>query len=140
MQAKGQVSFDLIFAIIAVIVFLQFMVSFVDNLTESQNFVGIQQQERLIALKVRSAFAACDIADANTGQTNTKILFTLPKINEVGVLTGTADCTVTAAGNPTVLTISYSSPTSGMIVYSTRITGLAQNFSKKCGDEILINC
>lgn len=82
---KGQISLDLIFALIAMIVFIQFAVFFASDFTDNQNKINIRNQELGIALKVKNAFSSCKAVDLNSDNlTDTRITVYLPFINEVG--------------------------------------------------------
>jgi hypothetical protein len=141
LRGKGQISFDLIFAIIALGVFLYFLVVFVDDFSVQQNKINIRNQEGEIALLVKSAINACQIADAGPANNDTEVRITLPKINEIGASQTAARCQVSVPfqGSRHV-GVNYTMANGETVSTSIPVGEWGGSFLHNCGDILTINC
>lgn len=141
MRFKGQISFDLIFAIIALIIMLQFMLVFANTLHEEEGKINIRNQLKSIVLQAKSAVGACHIADANAESTdNTRVSIVIPRIHELGTSIGEArECNLSISGN--AVTASHIMIDTGEQVEATvPLPEFDGVISVKCGEELKIVC
>ena len=141
MRSKGQVSFDLIFAVIALGVFLYFLVVFVDDFTTHQNRINIRNQEMDIALTVKSAINACEIADVGPLNNDTRVTVALPMINELGSPPTASRCRVEVPfqGSQSV-GVSYTLTTGEVVSYSVPVSEWGGTMLHTCGQTIEVRC
>ena len=99
MQSQGQLSFDLIFAFIAVLVLFQFLIFYAEDTATAESRISVRNQERSIALQVKNAVNACLIADVDAANpADTIVSFTIPFVKEVSGSKVSTACTVAMQG------------------------------------------
>lgn len=141
MRAKGQISFDLIFAILALAVFLFFLVVFVDAFSVQQDKINVRNQEMEIALLVKSAINACQIADVGPAGNDTKVEVGLPLIHELGSPPTMARCLVTVPfQGARHVGVSYTLDTNETVSMSIPVGEWGGYISAHCGEIVEIRC
>ncbi|MDO8627088.1 MAG: hypothetical protein Q7K42_01355 [Candidatus Diapherotrites archaeon] len=86
---KGQISFDMVFAILAMLIFVQFLSGFADDFVKAQSTISLRDQAFSIGVEVKDVISACQFLKRGTGQA--EVRFKLPFLYSTN---GKAGCNI----------------------------------------------
>ncbi len=139
-KCKGQISFDLIFSLIALMVFLQFMSAFTSDLLENQNKVIVRDQAMTMAIQVKDSINACNLLQNSSTSVKPSIQTVLPLIHEIG---GKSDCTVKVnESNNKKIVVNHlmKNGLNESVELSIPEFNSTQSIEVKCGEKLSIEC
>jgi hypothetical protein len=137
---KGQLGFDFLFALVTLLVLFQFLIFFSSDLSLQQEKINIRNQEEAIALKVKSLYNACQIADMGPASNDTTVTIRLPVIYEIKG--GNDDCMVNVdSRNVTVSHTLFEDDEEIDINLSLSLPeATGQTLDARCGETITVVC
>ncbi len=133
MRFNGQLSFDLIFAVIAFLLLLQFLVSVLGSFEENQNSLLLRDQAQAIALTVAKMASYESLFSGESEQS-----YAVPLLN--GIAKKNIPCTISVLG--TTVTVTVKKIDSGLDEDVTTSVELGKNvpaFSGACGSTLVVS-
>ena len=147
---RGQVSFDFILTLIAVLLFFQLLLGLSSEMQEQQNKIVVRNQLNDFALRVKTGVAACKILDASPEADSASFVFNVPFVKQIGRNDAESrDCSISFdntnkkifASNPVnavsaVIGFDPSTEGEGVSVNGSPLTGAVI----RCGDKVAVSC